>query len=361
MKELDFRLFKYEEEIDSQRELFRESFPETIGTSVESVQHYSWKFQSFPAGNKASFEYGAYFNGNLVGYYAAIPYQYYVGEELMTCGMVCDVMTSPSMRGKGVFVNLGHHSTEDLGTQGVDFTTGYPIRPEVIPGHLKVKWEILFELPIYLKVLKSKALLETKKIGFISPLIDFMISQYHGMLGLLFGSKGLYECKVLTRAEFINIEKYDSFFNSWRKNKKISLRKSQDFIKWRTGAPGSEYRFIVIEDRGEIVAIAIVRRTDLKGIPTLAVLDMMVLDSQSDCLAFLYKKIDEVAREVKAETIAMMISKTWAKGYKLVKGGFVKTPLKFSFILKQLNPSLDRALVNSETNWHLMWIDSDDL
>jgi hypothetical protein len=37
--------------------------------------------------------------------------------------------------------------------------TGYPIRPEVIPGHLKVGWSIVAKLPVYVKVVRTDALL----------------------------------------------------------------------------------------------------------------------------------------------------------------------------------------------------------
>ena len=42
-------VFKKENDINQQRALFKECFPENNGTSVEKKDHYLWKFHSFPS------------------------------------------------------------------------------------------------------------------------------------------------------------------------------------------------------------------------------------------------------------------------------------------------------------------------
>ena len=34
---------------------------------------------------------------------------------------------------------------------GMDLCVGFPIRPEVFPGHIKVGWKVAFDLPVYFK------------------------------------------------------------------------------------------------------------------------------------------------------------------------------------------------------------------
>ena len=106
--ELQFSEFKYPEELDNQRELFIDCFPETIGTSLVTKEHYKWKFKSFPSGLEAkSYEYTAYIGREMIGYYAAIPYEYVIQNKIVTSAMVCDVMTGIKARGKGVFTKIG--------------------------------------------------------------------------------------------------------------------------------------------------------------------------------------------------------------------------------------------------------------
>ena len=92
------RKFDPEKELEQQRELFIDCFPENIGTPVVGREHYGWKFRTFPD-VPPSYEYAAWSDNEMVGYYAAIPYLYQIGEHTVSVGMVCDVMTKSSCRG----------------------------------------------------------------------------------------------------------------------------------------------------------------------------------------------------------------------------------------------------------------------
>ena len=135
--EVKLESFDYKKGLNQQRKLFTECFPENIGSPVAGNKHYLWKFQGFPH-IPHSYEYVALQEDNIIGYYAAIPYKYKVNKNYVIAGMVCDVMTGVKARGKGIFTKLGKYSLEKLKNSGIGFTTGYPIRPEVIPGHKKV-------------------------------------------------------------------------------------------------------------------------------------------------------------------------------------------------------------------------------
>jgi len=53
----------------------------------------------------------------------------------------------------------GRYATEIMADEGVSFVTGYPIRPSVLPGHIKVGWKVAFDLPVYFKLLDPATLL----------------------------------------------------------------------------------------------------------------------------------------------------------------------------------------------------------
>ena len=109
----------------NQRKLFELSFPEAIGTPATGDLHYQWKFGSFPS-EIPSYQYVATEPTELVGYYAAIPYQYQINgltnKMIFTCGMVCDVMTHPDRRGKGIFTKIGHYATDEMKLKNLSFT-----------------------------------------------------------------------------------------------------------------------------------------------------------------------------------------------------------------------------------------------
>ena len=343
-----------------QRELFRECFPETRGTSIESEKHYFWKFHSFP-GSISSYEFVAYYAEGMIGYYAALPYRYYIDGAIRKCGMVCDVMTHPQARGKGVFTGIGRFATDSMKESEVDFTTGYPIRPEVIPGHLKVGWDIGFTLPMYIKPLKSDSLLRLKKLDIFSPVVNFVLLLLQKVLAIFARSHSIYRSEVLSASEFFMMSDYEKFYERWRQDKRNVLVKDFGFLRWRTGAPEIQYHFLIVREGVDLVSVSVLRKDHLKGVPSVAILDLMVLPEKLDSLGFWSLKVTDLALHLRAEVIVMMLSRFWARRYRLGRLGFLPTPAVFSFILKKLNNRLSGEGLLIESNWHLMWIDSDDL
>lgn len=358
--EITYQTFPYLQDLAPQRELFRAAFPENAGTPAETGAHYTWKFHSFPA-NPHSYEYGAYAEKELVGYYAAIPYAYRINGQHATCGMVCDVMTHPKMQGKGIFTGIGRHATCDLQKNGVDFTSGYPIRPEVIPGHLKVGWKIVFDLPMYIKLIRANAVLRSKKLGFTAPFVNLGLSSANPFFSLLNRKNHDYTCDTMNRDEFIQMEGYETFFEKWKTQQQNVLIKTKEFLKWRTGAPRTEYHFIVVRKNNDIAGIAITRFVVLKDIPSIAMLDLMVLNEEQNSLNHIYDALKKVAAIHNAEAIITMMSPGCAVRYRLAGMGFLKSPFKFSLIIKKLNSEIDDTALFDESKWHLMWVDSDDL
>jgi GNAT superfamily N-acetyltransferase len=360
--DLTFRHFDYESNLTEQRLLFRNSFPEGIGTPAETPEYYDWKFHGFPAEIK-SYEYAAWANetSTLVGYYAAIPYRYRIDGQILACGMVCDVMTHSSARGKGVFTRLGRYATDELRDSGILFTTGYPVRPEVIPGHLKVGWKVGFPLPLYIRILKANALLEGKKLKLLTPIANAALRAFNSCMSKAFARSESYSATVRDTKGLVDLLEYDQFFADWSKGQKHILVKDRDFWKWRLGAPGTEYKIICIYEATKLIAMVVTRRTDLKSIPTLAILDLMVVPGRERSLTFLHLQTELLAHQLKAEAISVMVSKTWAGQYRLLRHGFLKSPFVFKLIFKRLSEIVSEESLAWEANWHLMWVDCDDL
>jgi GNAT superfamily N-acetyltransferase len=359
--EIVYRDFGRDAEVSVQRSLYAKAFPEQRGAfaGTETEPHYVWKFRRFPA-EPPSYEYAAYANDEIVGYYGAIPFRYRLGGIERTCGMVCDVMTHPGFQGRGIFTNLGRYSLEQMRTRRVDITTGFPIRPAVIPGHLKVGWKIAFDLPMYLRPLRSSAILKSKGLGFAAPIIDPVLRLLNLCASLKRKSDG-YSVKTHLESTFARANEIEAFLQRVAEQVPNYLRKDTAFYEWRLGAPTLNYTALELRRSDECVGLAIVRRTDLHDIPVLAILDMMVLAGSEKGLSALHSAIVSLAEESTVEAVVTMMSSTRARQFQLRRRFFLKTPFVFKFIINRLNPVLDEASLLQEGNWHLMWIDSDDL
>ncbi len=356
---MDLTVFKTETCLAKQRKLFKECFPETIGTSVEKDSHYQWKFHSYPA-TPCSYEYAAFEKDDLIGYYAAIPYEYCYKSEVCKVAMVCDVMTGMKARGKGVFTKMGVYSTQRLKDEGLAFSIGYPIRPEVIPGHIKAGWEKMFPLPLYIKFLSTTSLLKQKKLGFLAPFLNLVLYVYNGVFSLLFNSKK-YDLSSFLNEQVEEIEGLEEFLSEWIKEQSIALNKTLQFLKWRLGAPGKKYHIIVARKNKRIVGYAVISFVTKENIPSVAILDISCLKAHKGVSSAIFSKIDILAKYNKAEAIMIMTSKYVCGTYSLFRNGFFKSPYKFWLIIKNFNRGFSSSVLKDEKNWHLTWIDSDDL
>lgn len=355
---LDFSEFDWRKDLPAQRQLFSESFPENAGQPIETSAYYHRKFRSFPA-EPPSHEFIASDDVGFVGYYAAIPFSYRFKGQTFRCGMVCDVMTSPRMQGKGVFTKLGAYSLDQLTRGGFDFVTGYPRRSAVIPGHLKVGWQILFRLPMFLMPLKAGGLLRSRKVGWLAPLVNPCLWALHRALDLA----GIGDCtfEIWDWKEFLERHDYPSFVAAWASTRQVTLDKTPAFLRWRLSIQEVDYRVVAVKQAGSLVGLSVVRSCDPEGVPALGVLDLMTLDESPCVLRALRLGWIQLCRQWDREVVLMMVSEYHAKRMRLHRLGFLRTPTLFSLIVKRLSPRAQADLPLAPEAWHLMWIDSDDL
>lgn len=354
--ELSFEHFDFSRNLAQQRALFKDCFPETNNEVIQEEIHYRWKFHSFPNEVK-SWEYACFLDSEMVGYYAALPYHYKICGRDTQVGMVCDVMTSLKQRGKGIFTKMGTYSTGELSSE-VPFTMGYPIRKEVIPGHLKVGWKIPFSMPLYMKFIRLDTIFKSKKIGFVAPLANVMIHFYNWIQKSKINKKYSFELST----NISEVVGYESFIKAWGESVPNALIKDLSFAKWRYGAPERTYQFLSIHNQdGKMIGFVSFRRIIKEGVPSFGILDYMVLPDSKDAHGIINKVLTDCAKKEKVEAIMIMMSKSSSADYQLYKNGFFKSPFVFQLIIKNLTNEFKDVELFNENNWHLMWIDSDDL
>ena len=359
--EIVLQKFDYQNQLPEQRKLFIECFPENIGTPVETDAHYNWKFHSFPDSPR-SYEYIASEGNTIIGYYAAIPYRYNVFGKKSKVAMVCDVMTGFQARGKGVFTKLGIYSTEQYCKENLAFSTGFPIRPQVIPGHKKAGWESPFTIPMYGKFISFDSFLKTRNKQYLIPLAKIILFCYKNLINLInIKDSNNIIVETYSSSQIQSINGLDVFLEKWQSQYNISLEKNIQFITWRLSAPEKAYKIIILRSEEKVVGYSVIREVLKENVPCVGVLDVSILDDYKKYASLIFKNIDNYAQKIKAELILFMVMSHQAKKISLYKNGYIKTPYIFSFIIKMFDQKLNRTEMFDENNWNLMWIDSDDL
>lgn len=355
---LEFQKFDYNVSLDRQQKLFAECFPEVFDDAHTSISYstdkYKWLFQSYPAATK-SYEYAAMIKDDLVGYYAALPFVYKIGNRTYSSGMVCGVMTSPKQRKAGIFTKLGNFAAEEQTKAGVDFNLTFPIRKAVMPGFMRMGWEVGFEMPLYIKFLKLNSLLQRKKLGVLAPVFNIGAALY----STAFRKKNNADIKIVTFKKFEEISGYGEFVKAYEQATPNTLKKDAAFSKWRYGAPGAEYLFLCAYRADRLIGFVSLRAMVREGVPSYGIVDFMY--TEGVCLNSLYNAMEERARANGIEAIMTMMSKFSAGKYRILSHGFLKSPFKFHFIFKNLSGKIEQQEMFSEKDWHLMFVDTDDL
>lgn len=348
-------------------DLFLKAFPENVGKSAGEHSHYTWKFHSFPA-SPTSYEFDGFIKDEMVSYYAAIPFPYKVKDQSATAGMVCDVMTHPAHQGKGLFTQMGRYATSRMQELALDFTTGYPIRKEVIPGHIKVGWKAAFHLPLYIRPTGPNSFFKMVRLPAPPEIISSILRSLLGLpektLGILYAM--LYKKPTLEMHELSSKNSHsqiwtrlEQFYRS-RDQSLIHLNKTAAFLKWRFGAPNTKYLCLVATDQaGAWTGVLILRPAELKGIQVFAIMDFVGLDFQSQF--WLLREAVRLSRTFAVDAIVAMCSPHSYQKRRLWMHWFLPTGEKFLLIVKNLSSRFSEEVLLNEKHWDLFWIDCDDL
>jgi hypothetical protein len=209
-----------------------------------------------------------------------------------------------------------------------------------------------------MKFIRLDALLSAKKLGFLAPLANVFISIYNGLVKTKLNKK--YSFKLSTNIK--EVPGYVSFAKEWSASVPNALIKDLPFALWRYSAPERTYKFLSINTSdGKMICFVSFRYIIKEGVPSYGILDYMVLPGYEDCHGLINRVLSACSKEQKVEAIMTMMSKKSALEYQLFKNGFFKSPFVFQLIIKNLTKEFNDEELFSEKNWHLMWVDSDDL
>jgi hypothetical protein len=340
--------------------LFKDCFPETSGTSIETPEHYLWKYGD--AGKAApAFEFAAYESARLVGYYGALPFTYQVSGSPCIAGMVCDVMTDSHLRGQGIFTKQGRYATEMMAKEGVAFVTGYPIRPSVLPGHIKVGWRVAFDLPVYFKLLDPATLLAPRGLRALVPIARPLGAFYQAAARAFAPRDDGSVCRQYTPEEFFALPEYEAFQRAWSSQYEICLLRTPDFFRWRLSAPATSYRILAQYHGRDLTGMAVVRNSTINHLDVTAIVDLMILPEHAAASGALHREVESFARASRTGGVVMMATRPDAARWRLYRHGFLRSPVKFQLILKWLSDAPVPPPFWQAKAWHLSWADTDNL
>ena len=329
--------------------------------------YWRWEFIDNHAGPARFFV--AVDGKDVVGHYAVIPQHFMLNGKRRAGSIVVDVMTHPDYRFQGMFTALGRFAIENCtADRGFEFTTGYPIRPAVLPGHLKVGWKIRFKIGTWVMPLSVGGILKAR-VSFLGK-----VPGLSGMLGLLPTAI----LRVMTRVLLDGGRKYEverhskcdmvRFARFWQRFAEsipegcMVQERPPEYLAWRFDSnPGRDYTYhVAIGEDGEIAGFVVTRVAPLLDVDAMVIVDALALPEIG--LAVYQSLIAEVRRTALdrgCPMCAMMVTQPNPLFPNPWRLGFVPTPYRFTFITHELAEST--AIDSDDLHWHLLWGDTDDV
>ena len=325
----------------------------------EFIHNYAGQAQNFVAED----------NKRIIGFYGVIPQNFIYNDEHHSGAIVVDVMTDPDYRKQGLFVALGKYAI-DYCTNNTDFefATGYTVRPDVMPGHLKVGWKVKLKIntwimPLSIKELIDKQIPLSNHFPGLSSLISYIFSPVFRMRSRLLLSTNIkHTIKRLSKCDkFL----FDSF---WTKFKKSPLEncliqeRTSAYLSWRYDQnPSRDYTYhVALDEKNEIMGFVVSRTSYLLGVKTMIVVDALFLPGiKRSTVKSLLLDVRDLALKEKCSMCATMVNQPNLIFPTPWFFGFIRSPYQFNFIIHGLKK--DTIINNPDLGVHLMWGDTDDI
>jgi len=287
------------------------SFPELRLTEPSLIDFLNRKFQ--PLENSETHNIAALVtdDGVVASGYGIVRNRYTQGGQNIAVGLVCDVFTNANFLKMGLFkkVSLLAISREQL--TATNFLIGFPIRDEVMPGHLSVGWKYLFDMPLW------------------------------------WGLPRLGTLRNVTKCLDISATMFDP------QKIGIAIKVSDEFLKWRFSLFNVDYYLISVPDSRDF---AIVRKSKLRNIPFTCIVFMQSTNNRN--AKNLVRKIRNLSLRLGTVGVIGCWNNSYANDLFLKSSGLRKSSIFQKVIVRELN---NFRCPSGEKDYRLSWMDSDTL
>jgi hypothetical protein len=334
-----------------------------------SKEYWEWEFSKNPDG--AANIWVADDHHDIVGHYAVIPRLWKVEGVIRMGSIVVDVMTDDRYRFQGMFAALGKTSLDDSGSKGILFSYGFPIRKEVMPGHLKVGWKHIFDLPILVYPENFTPIFQFYlKNKVVSSIIGFATNSIwrgfnyikKGFNGVFHQQKGKYTIRSIT--EFTS--DFDQLWERSSKEFQLVASRTKEYLKWRYfDHPYHQYQTLASYHNDKLVGYVVLCEEMILGFECGVIVDIFGNPEYSDALDSLINFAkNQFKKHKNISMIVTMISKSNRYFDKLKQQGFIVSPKCFWFITHTNSDSLVALNIKrlyNHKNWFLTWGDTDTI
>lgn len=324
--------------------------------------YWGWEFRDNPAGHGRIWL--ALAGDKVVGQYAVRPVRMQYCGEVGVGSLCLDVMTHPDYRRQGVLTTLGTKLHEELETEGIPVTHGFPNSNSVGGLVSKVDWIYIRSLRVFVKPLNVARVVER----FIpNQVLSFLVKGLSRQLTRLIFGCGRAFAQEAGQTRWMDRfdDRIDVFWERIAPKYRVAVVRDSTYLNWRYfDNPGRDYRALIAETDDEIMGYVIVRCMEQFGLRAGMIVDLGALPDREPVLDVLLVEAEDSLREQRMDLVACLINGDNDYVAVLRKQGFLPLPGKLGFKewyfgCRINTPRLDKAFFADPSNWFLTFGDTD--
>jgi hypothetical protein len=327
----------------------------TEGDIINKV-YLEWQYLKNPLGKPFLFTSRESKSNELAGQYLVVPLNFTVGNEIIKGSLSLNTLTRPKFQGKGLFTKMAKATYEDCMSNNAYLTIGFP-NPQSYPGFVrKLDFEHLGDIPLLIKPLKY--------VNMVFSYFKKNKKKHGGSININPSKIKNSNIKCLDFNEKEIEAKYNQFWNTIKKQYKLSIDKDFTFLKWRYDSlPTRVYKIFYFEENGEIKGIIILRAEHVWGFDVGLIMDFLVIDGDKS----IGKELLNFSKKILKETNLDFITALHNDSYEyeiLKKAGYYKIsqkllPQKIHFIVRLNKDFSNSKMLFQFKNWKLTFGDYD--
>ena len=266
-------------------ELMRLSLGET-SVLQRTDEMWDWKHEIGPFGNSHVL-LAENDEGKIIGLRALMRWEFERAGETLRGVRAVDTATHPDFRRMGLFKNLTLRAVDDVKADDVDFVFNTP-NDQSRPGYLKMGWQMVGLVEPVIKILNyPKFVVGMTKSRLLKRSSNAPVGNYFGK------NEPTAMTELIEHAGLDDLLSADTAI--W--GPMLHTKRSREYLDWRYAKhPTIDYRTVVLEEGGRIVAAAVFRGNSRFGLREIVISELLLSSPDRDLAKRLMKAVKSHVR-----------------------------------------------------------------
>lgn len=296
-------------------------------------------------------------NEKMVSHTAMVLFQFKVNNKIVKAGFGSNLIIDKTQRKGPLFFMLQSKYLNSYNKKGIHFTYGLVTRAQVISLHLRTGYRKVGLVPVYARPYNLRSI---SKHYIPSSIIEILLSPLLKMANVLLSVNWFGKNDVMIREITSFDDSINEIISQYFEKIKFSALRNDIVLNWRFSQfIHRNYKIFVSLKDDEISGYVITRKMRMKGLNSLALVDILFLPGDKDTAKALLGAVHYQALKERVDLTSLIINPSSSMLKYLIRFGFIKTSESFTVVVNEPRNKEHEFNEKNFHNWHITWFDHD--